>query len=228
MTEELKENQKISVHLKITSTDDFREKISLFDTDNSIPSREILEIHSNSNEISMPFASIVNMERFLYSEFRLKSNHHTPEEEQCPICMVEFCEDDSSKIVKLNRCEGHYFHAECIEMCYSNNHLKCPICGVIYGIMTGDMPKGIMKVYRHTSETLYLEGYLNMPSYEIIYDIKSGKKGNIKFPATYRNAFLPCNDEGKEVLRLLVIAFERKLTFTIGTSVTTGRTNQIV
>lgn len=43
-----------------------------------------------------------------------------------------------------------------------------------------------------------------------------------------RMAFLPNNDEGLEVLRLLKIAFDRRLCFTVGTSVTTGQQNAIV
>ena len=37
-----------------------------------------------------------------------------------------------------------------------------------------------------------------------------------------RTAYLPDNDEGNEVLQMLRIAFDRKLTFTIGTSRTSG------
>lgn len=48
------------------------------------------------------------------------------------------------------------------------------------------------------------------------------------YSGTSRRAFLPDNAEGKEVLSLLKIAFERKLTFTIGRSVTTELDNQTV
>ena len=37
-----------------------------------------------------------------------------------------------------------------------------------------------------------------------------------------RVCYLPNTNEGNDVLKLLKVAFERKLTFTIGTSVTTG------
>lgn len=48
------------------------------------------------------------------------------------------------------------------------------------------------------------------------------------YTGTYRTAYLPDNKEGNEVLRLLQIAWERRLTFTIGTSVTSGATNAVV
>nr|XP_006825963.1 PREDICTED: E3 ubiquitin-protein ligase DTX3L-like [Saccoglossus kowalevskii] len=48
------------------------------------------------------------------------------------------------------------------------------------------------------------------------------------YSGTSRTAYLPDNREGREVLRLLKLAFERKLTFIIGTSVTTGCNNTVV
>jgi deltex-like protein len=37
--------------------------------------------------------------------------------------------------------------------------------------------------------------------------------------------YLPFTEEGKEIANLIKIAFDRKLIFTIGDSVTTGRKN---
>jgi deltex len=42
------------------------------------------------------------------------------------------------------------------------------------------------------------------------------------YDGTYRSCYLPDCPEGQEVLKLLRIAFDRRLTFRIGTSVTTG------
>jgi len=39
---------------------------------------------------------------------------------------------------------------------------------------------------------------------------------------------LPDNEEGREVAKLLEISFQRKLTFTVGDSVTTGHKHVIV
>jgi len=43
-----------------------------------------------------------------------------------------------------------------------------------------------------------------------------------------RTAYLPDNKEGREILALFEIAWERKLLFTVGRSVTTGQDNQVV
>jgi deltex-like protein len=58
--------------------------------------------------------------------------------------------------------------------------------------------------------------------------MNAGRRGAISFPSTHRTAYLPDNKEGNEVLLLLVEAFNRKLIFTIGRSVTTGQDNRIV
>ena len=47
------------------------------------------------------------------------------------------------------------------------------------------------------------------------------------YHGTSRTAYLPDNREGKEVLALLRRAFDARLVFTVGTSVTSGWRNQI-
>lgn len=48
------------------------------------------------------------------------------------------------------------------------------------------------------------------------------------YSGTARTCYLPDNTEGNEVLKLLEIAFQRRLTFTIGTSVTSGEVNTVI
>jgi deltex-like protein len=48
------------------------------------------------------------------------------------------------------------------------------------------------------------------------------------YSGTSRTAYLPDNKEGNEVLKLLQISWDRKLTFTIGTSVTSGASNCVI
>ena len=221
-------SQKSPENFESSSINKYMQKIVQFDLSNPISTQQVLKIQAKDQKISRALSSIANFKSFAYEEFKSLSSHPTSEEEKCAICMFEFSAEDSTKIVKLHRCEGHYFHIDCIEMCHTRAHLRCPICGVIYGIMTGDMPAGSMLVARHPPDALALDGFPNTPVYEISYKMQAGRRGEVLFPATYRAAYLPCNDEGKEILRLLIIAFERKLTFTVGTSVTTGRINQIV
>jgi deltex-like protein len=102
---------------------------------------------------------------------------------------------------------------------------KCPICSTIFGHMTGDQPDGTMTEY--LDKNLTCQGYAK-GTRVITYSFKSGQKSGKHYTGTSRVAYLPNTPEGLEVLDLLKEAFDRKLTFTIGRSVTTGLDNQVV
>lgn len=67
----------------------------------------------------------------------------------------------------------------------------------------------------------------------IEYNFPSGIQGQdppnpgVRFQGKKRTAYLPDTQEGREVLQLLKRAFDARLVFTVGTSNTTGPTNQI-
>ena len=66
-------------------------------------------------------------------------------------------------------------------------------------------------------------GHEKFKTIQIDYHINGGRKEDgTHFSGAYRTAYLPNSKEGKDILRMLEVAFERKLTFTVGTSVTTG------
>lgn len=92
--------------------------------------------------------------------------------------------------------------------------------------MIGDQPPGNMT---HTLyPDMHCDGYPTVGTYVIHYSMNSGKRGDVQFSGTHRTAYLPDTPEGREVLGLLEEAFNRKLIFTVGRSVTTGRDNQVV
>ena len=64
----------------------------------------------------------------------------------------------------------------------------------------------------------------------ITYHIRSGRitGSHDQYSGTSRTAYLPNNREGVEVLSLLAEAFRRRLTFKVGTSITTGQANCVV
>jgi len=130
-------------------------------------------------------------------------------------------------VVLFSKCKNHFYHKECAEHLVKNaKSVKCAICSSIYGILEGDMPNGTMNVYTDTRTRC--AGYENCGTITISYHIPSGKKNGIHYHGTSRTAYLPDNKEGREVLELLRKAFNRKLTFTVGTSVTTGQQNAVV
>ena len=79
------------------------------------------------------------------------------------------------------------------------------------------------------NKNYHCSGYDDCGTIIIQYHFPSGKLPNgTKFYGTSRTAYLPDNEDGRDVLRLLKISFDRKLTFTIGTSVTTGQSNCVI
>lgn len=79
-----------------------------------------------------------------------------------------------------------------------------------------------------TDTNTKLAGYENLNYCIVInYNFPNGQKNGVGYSGTRRTAFLPGNDAGKEALGLLITSFQRKLTFIVGTSVTTGRSNVV-
>lgn len=139
--------------------------------------------------------------------------------EKCIVCLDEFEETDKN-IVRLYKCSDHYFHDICIAHCRQGQpHLKCPICGNIYGIQTGDMPSGTMKIRKINGS---LPGIKADYYYKISYIVESVVVNGDEFPGTHRDAFMPADKEGSEMLTLLIWGFQRGLTFRPAVSNTTG------
>lgn len=166
----------------------------------------------------------------------------SPSDEDCSICMCKlkepsgFCEDDDkdgSKLVKLLLC-SHVYHLVCIKQMVNTScsHIECPICKTIHGKRIGNQPSGVMEDLE-TFEAL--PGFSGCGSIVITYHFVDGIQGPehpapgepYRAYAFPRQAYLPSNEKGKKVLKLLKEAWRRRLVFTIGTSVTTGMKNVI-
>lgn len=126
-------------------------------------------------------------------------------------------------VILLDKCKDHFFHIECVSNMINSNSsfIKCPICNKIYGIQTGEQPNGTMKAYITHQRC---SGYENCKTIAIDYSFPSGKT----YSGTHRTAYLPDNKEGRKILGLLKVCFDRKLVFTVGTSVTTGMKNTTI
>ena len=145
-------------------------------------------------------------------------------------------------VVLLSRCKEHFYHKQCIEELGKREGsgprcLKCPLCNVIYGVYIGNMPEGHMDVKTFPKELKHCAGYESFGAIEITYSIPDGYQNGTRYKGTSsiihtigtrRNTFLPDCEEGREILKLLRTAFDRRLTFTVGTSVTTGKNNTVV
>ena len=100
------------------------------------------------------------------------------------------------------------------------------MCQKIYGQLMGTMPPGTMTA--QISKSQKCAGFYKYTTIVIDYYIPSSVQNNEHFSGTSRRAYLPNNKEGREVLALLKIAFDRRLTFVVGTSVTTGQKNTVI
>ncbi|KAL4463956.1 hypothetical protein ABPG74_005893 [Tetrahymena malaccensis] len=208
-------------------------------------------LNNKDHNIDQNFSKIINYNNFSALEYlfmkavddleKKEKNISHQEDEQCCICQCELydevykmTENDFKKqiqnnsdedAIQLKDCDGHFFHFGCIKHMLKDSHIKCPVCSKIYGIMQGDQPDGKMTTYidKHTK----CAGF-NCSTIVINYQIHSSNRNGKHIPGTQRTAYLPDNEEGREVLKLLQKAFDRKLIFTVGRSVTTGQDNVVV
>ncbi|NXX23726.1 DTX3 ligase, partial [Podargus strigoides] len=146
-------------------------------------------------------------------------------ERQCPICLGEI-----QQMKTLEKCR-HSFCEECITRALQVKR-ACPMCGRFYGQLVGNQPpNGRMLVTRDAA--LPLPGYESFGTIIIQYVFPPGVQGvehpnpGVRYPGTTRVAYLPDCPEGNKVLGLFRKAFAQRLTFTVGTSLTTGRPNVI-
>ena len=152
---------------------------------------------------------------------KIDTNRFNETDEVCSICLCSITDKKS-----LDKC-GHSFCAKCIEAVFKHQK-KCPVCHQVYGPLIGNQPPGKMVVSR---TSIPLSGYESCGSITITYKFEDGVQGpehptpGMKYAGTTRTAYLPDNEEGNKVLRLLQKAFDQKLTFTIGRSSTSGVNN---
>ena len=211
-------------------------------------------IEEKQKEMLNKISSITKYNLISHIELLYKFNYEktaktSNELDKCSICQYNFFEEEEEKkkdnkneksekdelpefeelfkqklnVILLKNCHDHFFHIECLDLLIGDKKsFKCPNCSKIYGILIGDQPKGSMRA--HISYNFHCSGYEDYDTIVIDYDFPSGNG----YSGTYRTAFLPNNKEGKEILGLLKVCFDRKLTFTVGTSVTTGVTNTTV
>ena len=107
-------------------------------------------------------------------------------------------------------------------------YVKWAVCSIIYGEFIGDSPPGSMSWEYSAPGQIPLETYEDKGTWEINYSFRNGIRDGVEYRGTHRIAYVPDTKEGREVLFLLQKWFIRKVTFTVGDSVTTGRSNVVV
>jgi deltex len=146
--------------------------------------------------------------------------------DECSICLNSF--SDHGPVIRLPGC-CHLFHKACVEM-ITHKSGKCPNCRHPFAEPQGTMPSGTMQVQGRSD--LKCEGF-GVGTIAITYEIDAGiQKEYHENPGqshhgTVRAAFIPDCLEGRKLLKRLKFAFLHGLTFTVGTSLTSCRTNAI-
>eukprot|EP00058_Branchiostoma_floridae_P023370 XP_002608860.1 hypothetical protein BRAFLDRAFT_241590 [Branchiostoma floridae] len=148
------------------------------------------------------------------------------QDETCAICLDDF------KFPKtLPQCK-HKFCGDCLDRALKAAS-QCPICKTVVGTLTGTQPqRGTMK--SKVDMFTKLPGYPKHGTIVIDYHFPRGTQGpehpnpGRPYFATSRQAYLPDNREGREVLALLQRAFNQRLVFTVGTSSSTGLSDNVI
>mmetsp|Transcript_14838 Transcript_14838/g.26967 ORF Transcript_14838/g.26967 Transcript_14838/m.26967 type:complete len:660 (+) Transcript_14838:184-2163(+) len=141
-------------------------------------------------------------------------------------CIICFDPLKKKTCVALSTCK-HVFHKKCIQQAFKANP-KCPVCRTSIGEPQGKSPSGEMKISNSPiqcsgfREDSIIISYNIPPAPQLSYHdnpgaIQAGKSAM---------AYLPNNSDGQNLCKRLNFAFMHGLTFTVGTSVTTGAPNQ--
>ena len=150
--------------------------------------------------------------------------------EECVICLEEMKADED--IVKFNivGC-SHMFHRECIKKAVQQSKPCCPTCRLPINEVQGYGPSGTMSI---STINRVCSGYEDsIGSIVIEYDMPGGIQNHyhpnpgVRFHGARRMAYLPDTNEGKALLARLKYSWMKGLSFTIGTSMTTGIPNSI-
>jgi deltex-like protein len=145
--------------------------------------------------------------------------------DECPICLATL----SQSVVSLNYC-GHKFHRECLLQSARAGQRSCAYCRKLFQEPQGLCPSGTLTVSYSSSQTCsgFPAGVITLD-----YNIPNGVQQSyhpspgVAFSGAKRQAFLPDNREGRELLKRLKYAFTRGLTFTVGTSLSSGASNTV-
>jgi hypothetical protein len=153
-----------------------------------------------------------------------------PDVAECVICydaLDDGMQSESGPGIKLSRCGGHGFHVVCLAEWFKSN-FNCPMCKIIYDVLTGNQPEnGMMQV---STMQQRLPGFEQTSTgmFVITYSFPSGIQTSLHphpgmpYTGDTRMAYLPHTPVGEEVLKLLQVAWQRRLIFAVGESTTLG------
>ncbi|GFH49950.1 hypothetical protein CTEN210_06426 [Chaetoceros tenuissimus] len=150
------------------------------------------------------------------------------QKQECPICFEEL--GPTAHTLRSLSCSCvHIFHQDCIQKSIESSP-RCPTCQTWVKEPQGKSPSGRMCLAVIPKKC---SGY-DEDTIQIHYQIYAAMQKpyhpypNVRHSSKNVKAYLPNNDDGKNLLKRLRYAFEHGLTFTVGTSMTTRLDNQCI
>jgi deltex-like protein len=143
--------------------------------------------------------------------------------DKCAICQERL---EKRRCVALKIC-SHVFHKGCIKLAFQSK-LQCPVCRVPIGALQGKSPSGTMSV---SVNPIRCSGF-QCDTLVISYNIPAARQMSyhdnpgVTHGSKVATAYVPNNEEGINLMKRLKFAFKHGLTFTVGTSMTSGMTDQ--
>ncbi len=159
-------------------------------------------------------------------------NNDNNKDSVCAICLCPMQQHELLSTINIHNC-SHRFHDSCIMEAIKHNS-RCPMCRKnISDEPQGHSPSGSMVI--NTCESTFCAGFESSSNgtIAISYDLRGGIQKEYhpnpgkSYRSTRRMAYLPDNDDGQALLKRLMYAFRCGLSFQIGTSMTTGRSDCI-
>ncbi|NXO36006.1 DTX3L ligase, partial [Locustella ochotensis] len=199
---------------------------ALLSTENSTQTRNRAPLFSDLSSQEATGASkrsSVRQKNNLSSEGQTEARTEENEDDECPICR-----DRIKNKRTLEKCK-HAFCKSCIDKAMTYKQ-ACPVCNTVCGVLRGNQPEGTMSC---KTISVSLPGYPNCDTIQIDYYMNGGIQTSShpnpgrRYGSVHRTAYLPDNEEGREILKLLKRAFSQKLIFTVGESRTTGQQSVI-
>jgi len=145
----------------------------------------------------------------------------TEEDDDCPICCVTVTQWASlSCSHKLcTACHAKLLTSGKSMSVKTYTSIKCPFCNGVSGTELGTCPDGVM-----TSAILpnQLPGHEGYGTISVTYVVNQGKY------SLNRTGYFPNSADGNRIVGLLRTAWDRRLIFSVGTSMTTGQSDVLV
>ncbi|NWI42239.1 DTX3L ligase, partial [Picathartes gymnocephalus] len=201
-------------------------KKALLNTEDSTQTKSRASLSSDLSSQKTTGASeksSVRQKNNFSSEGQTPAKTEEKEEDECPICRDRIKNKET-----LEKCK-HAFCKICIDRAMTYKQV-CPVCNTVCGVLTGNQPEGTMST---KTISFSLPGYPSCDTIQIDYAMKGGIQTSShpnpgqRYGPAHRRAYLPDNEEGRQILQLLKRAFNQKLIFTVGQSCTTGEQSVI-